>query len=62
MERRLLSFIIASTAFFFFYISMRVMFGPPPVPNVAQNAAGDVADIDENGDVLPLDGDGTDGW
>ncbi|NND95868.1 MAG: membrane protein insertase YidC [Pirellulaceae bacterium] len=42
MERRLLSFIIASTAFFFFYISMRVMFAPPvPPANVAQNVAGD---------------------
>ncbi len=29
MERRLLTFIVASTAFFFFYMSLRVMFVPP---------------------------------
>lgn len=32
MERRLLTFIIASSAFFFAYISLRVMFVEPPPP------------------------------
>ncbi len=32
MERRLLTFVVASTAFLFFYISMRAMFGPPVPP------------------------------
>ncbi len=37
MERRLLTFMVASTAFFFFYISLRIMFAPPPAPEVAEN-------------------------
>ncbi|QDT10425.1 membrane protein insertase YidC [Planctomycetes bacterium K23_9] len=47
MERRLLSFIIASTAFFFFYISMRVMFAPPPVPAGGDGAGQQVAELDD---------------
>ena len=41
MERRLLTFIVASTAFFIFYLSLRMMFAPPPpvvAPGVEQVA------------------------
>ena len=54
MERRLLTFIIASTAFFFFYISLRVMFAPPAPVNVAAQAdvektqAGDLIDASDD--------------
>jgi YidC/Oxa1 family membrane protein insertase len=57
VERRLLSFIIASTAFFFFYISLRVMFAPPPAPQAAQNA---VQQADADDDVQVIDADGND--
>ncbi len=39
MERRLLTFIVASTAFFMFYLSLRVMFVPPQPPPAADQAA-----------------------
>lgn len=42
MERRLLTFIVASTAFFMFYLSLRVMFAPPMPPqgeDLAEQAA-----------------------
>ena len=38
MERRLLTFIVASTAFFLFYFSLRVMFVPPRPPQAAKQA------------------------
>ncbi len=50
MERRLLTFFIASTAFFLFYMSLRAMFAPPipdqPGPNqpLAGNEAAEVQD------------------
>ena len=54
MERRLLTFIVASTAFFMFYLSLRMMFAPPPPPVVP--GAEQVAEAD--GDEL-LDGENT---
>ncbi len=44
MERRLLTFIVASTAFFFMYFSLRVMFAPQRDPQAGQqpNQAADV--------------------
>lgn len=36
MERRLLTFIVASTAFFFIYISLRQLLVPPPPPEAPQ--------------------------
>lgn len=47
MERRLLTFIIASSAFFFAYISLRVMFVEPPPP---EDREGEVAEADPGGD------------
>ena len=38
MERRLLTFIVASTAFFMFYLSLRMMFAPPMPPPGAKLA------------------------
>ncbi len=60
MERRLLTFIVASTAFFFVYMALRIMFVPPPQLPAAKPAAGEVADA---GDDLvdggePAEGDG----
>lgn len=50
MERRLLTFIVASTAFFFAYITLRTMFGPPPklpaeAPGIEQAAVVDDAGV-----------------
>lgn len=45
MERRLLTFIVASTAFFFVYISLRMMFVPPEKLAPANQA---VAELDPN--------------
>lgn len=59
-QRRLLSFILASTAFFFFYILMLKNFGVPPKPNPAQDAAqvdGDGPAKDGAIDGLVADGD-----
>lgn len=57
MERRLLTFIIASTAFFFIYISLRVMFGVPPEqaegpaePAAAEQPAADEGQVAAEGD------------
>jgi YidC/Oxa1 family membrane protein insertase len=51
VERRLITFIVASTAFFFFYFSLRVMVAPkPPPPGADQVAEADLPD--------PGDGDG----
>lgn len=44
MERRLITFIVASSVFFFIYITLRSQFGPPPVnpvPAVGQASADD---------------------
>ena len=41
MERRLLTFIVASTAFFIFYFSLRVMFVEPPKQQAEQAPAAD---------------------
>ncbi|MEM1226148.1 MAG: YidC/Oxa1 family insertase periplasmic-domain containing protein [Planctomycetota bacterium] len=45
MERRLFSFIIASTAFFLIYASLRIMLVPPPEP-APLDVAEQVADVD----------------
>lgn len=52
MERRLFTFILASTAFFVIYMSLRVMFGPPP-EKVAEDkdAAGEVIEAPTEEDV-----------
>lgn len=54
MERRLLTFVIASTAFFFVYMSLRIMFAPPPVPRPAVKAV-DPADELLAADALDAD-------
>ena len=60
VERRLLTFIVASTAFFMFYLSLRMMFAPPqppPAANVAeadgQAAAEMLVDADQAASVTP---------
>ncbi len=63
MERRLVTFIVASTAFFIAYMSLRAMFGPPPIiPD--RPDADDAAIVDEwndaTPDVLAADSDATD--
>ena len=48
MERRLLTFIVASTAFFFVYITLRAKFGPPQEkqnPAVAEVPADDQTEV-----------------
>ncbi|TWT80077.1 Membrane protein insertase YidC [Planctomycetes bacterium CA13] len=46
MERRLFTFIITSTAFFFVYFTLRSMLLPEP-PKVEPNAAAEVAEMDD---------------
>ncbi|TWU41029.1 membrane protein insertase YidC [Novipirellula artificiosorum] len=46
MERRLLTFIITSTAFFFVYFTLRSLLLPPP-PAVQPNAAAEVAEVED---------------
>ncbi|MEM6365178.1 MAG: YidC/Oxa1 family insertase periplasmic-domain containing protein, partial [Planctomycetota bacterium] len=60
MERRISSFLIASSAFFLIYISLRIMFVPPrPVaepprqPDIADVAGEAVAEKDGDADVQP---------
>ena len=76
MERRLFTFVVASTAFFIFYITLRTMFAPPmPNQNVgaAANAqvddgdvavvdAGNDADADPEADVPPIERPETNEW
>ncbi len=50
MERRLLTFIIASSAFFFAYISLRVMFVEPPPP---EDQGAEVADAGPDAERRP---------
>lgn len=50
MERRLLTFIVASTAFFLIYFSLRAKFGPQRPPAAAQ-----LAEREEGLDADPLD-------
>lgn len=55
-QRRLLSFILASTAFFFFYILMLKNFGAPQKQNPAENPAQKVAQVDGDDPVKAADG------
>src|SRR6056297_634776 len=50
VERRLLTFIIASSAFFFAYISLRVMFVEPPPP---EDQGAEVAEADPDAEGRP---------
>ncbi|WP_153555586.1 YidC/Oxa1 family insertase periplasmic-domain containing protein [Roseimaritima sediminicola] len=52
MERRLLSWVIASTAFLFIYIALNGMFGPPRNQNLPGNGDADVV-ADADADALP---------
>ncbi len=45
MERRLLTFVIASTAFFFVYMSLRIMFAPAVVPRPAAEVVDPAANL-----------------
>ena len=54
MERRLLTFIVASTAFLLFYITLRAKFGPP-VPPPGAPAAAEVAPAEKPAKLLAGD-------
>lgn len=52
MDRRTYTFIVASAAFLFFYLSLRALLVPPqPPPNVAADNAAEVAEDDQVDDV-----------
>ncbi|MCP4887208.1 MAG: PDZ domain-containing protein, partial [Planctomycetaceae bacterium] len=53
MERRLLTFIIASTAFFLFYAALRAKFLPPPPPPVVE----ELEDGNDGVDIVVGEGD-----
>ena len=53
MERRLLTFMVASTAFFFFYISLRMMFAPPV--KKAADKGDNVEEVQDGEDLTAVD-------
>ncbi|MEM8666529.1 MAG: YidC/Oxa1 family insertase periplasmic-domain containing protein [Planctomycetota bacterium] len=64
MDRRLFTFIIASTVFFLFYASLRALFVPPPPPPAAEEVAelNDAVIVEESDDPeSPGDGESTEG-
>ncbi len=61
MERSLFTFIIAATAFFFVYMTLRVMFVPPPPPPAVEELAdGEVVDPENVDSVASNDSDSSD--
>ncbi|MFK8114967.1 MAG: YidC/Oxa1 family insertase periplasmic-domain containing protein [Rubripirellula sp.] len=59
MERRLLTFIVTSTAFFLFYAILVQKFAPPPPPELAQQNAADAGELADAGEITDaaVDGD-----
>ncbi len=57
MERRLITFIIASTAFFLFYASLRAVFVPPPPPAAVEEFNDETSDaVVDDIDAPPTEG------